>query len=163
MIAIFGTDGAGKSTLARALANHLELPVCPLAEAVRETVFRHCKDLSRAEIWGKPTTPEVRERLIRFGAIGRKADALYWCKQWVINYDKKGIVDDGRYPNEVKFFKDRGYLTVFLDKPVLQTGGYYDTMEKTLTMCDLVIPSKSAPVESMAGDVLSELCNQQIS
>lgn len=165
-IAIFGMDGAGKSTLARAIREtHPEYKICPMAESLRIAIAK-AGLATLEELWAKPTTPRIRSLLINFAKDERAANPDKWITEWVklnskrfTGIDQLAIVDDTRYINEFQYFKSRGFLTVYLDAPIdpalYQVAEYYQELPIIGTRCDLLYTSKESTPQRIAKSVLS--------
>lgn len=135
IICISGKRGSGKSMLAMFLEKNGYRRL-PLARALKDKalidfdlteeqvngVFKESPTTFRDEN-GKFLTP--RDIMIRLGAFYRSIDPLYWCNKVAYRLEEfndyaptigKFVIDDVRFMNEVKFFKDKGAKFVRLER-----------------------------------------------
>lgn len=168
-VAIFGTDGAGKSTLARNLISHYHnFHIAPMAESLRIEIANSGL-ATLDELWQKPTPPHIRHLLINYAKDRRAVNPDEFIEKWVdLNYIERGwyvptgvcnvdnhnvVVDDTRYLNEFDYFHSNGFLTVFIDAPIhpdqYNQSQYYKELDIIKPKCELYFISKASTPRRM--------------
>lgn len=135
VIAFAGRDGAGKSTLAKAVQEYFHkkgIPcrTLPFANELRLELNQVLRDNS-VNLWEKPTPEWMRDLLKGWGGYKRSKNLNYWVEKWwegVQNPDPSLseiiLVDDLRYVNEARFVKYLNGLIFFLDYRLPLKMGY---------------------------------------
>ena len=121
IIGIAGADGAGKSTLAKALTlislSERPVVITSFAQALREELIADLR-LPREEVYAKPTPDHIRKALREHGAFRRRNDVNYWCNKLMASLDDDGrtlyFIDDVRFINEAHAIRKRGGIILFL-------------------------------------------------
>lgn len=115
-IAISGKAGAGKTTLARAVAKRLDQGcVVSFADSLKIEV--------RDRFGLTKTDPGGREKLIEYGEACRNADPDYWIRklEWrvadLLRNDCSVVIDDVRFKRELEWCRRVGYYVVRVDAP----------------------------------------------
>lgn len=106
-VAILGRAGAGKTTLADAL---VLAGVCDMRASFAAELKQ---DLGALGV--EKGQPYARDMMIAYGQNRRALDPDYWINRLAarLHDDFDGLaIDDVRFPNEVAFLRDRGFLVV---------------------------------------------------
>lgn len=134
LIGFAGTDGSGKTTLAnqwlqtgQGCCLHLNF-----ADALRDEVSS-ALDMSRAEVYAKPTPDWLRLLLRGWGGYKRSLDPDYWTKAWSdrlasarfgYDYGRLSVVcSDVRYFNEATLITKLGGTIVYLSDAAKPLAG----------------------------------------
>lgn len=129
IICLAGPYGAGKTTLAKTIADlhGSSAEVIPLAEAVR----RECLELGWAtetELWGKPTSQKVRDLLHKQGDARRSQWAYYWADIWLAK--AKASSANIIFCDDMRFEDDWAYFCWHVAEPkLIYIGGYDDSYD----------------------------------
>lgn len=140
LVGISGKKGSGKSTLAKKLildaqvetANLINYKQMSFANTLKEmaAVAIGCSRVSLNEETFKqqpvPFAPDVtiRKVLQVLGTeVGRQLDPDFWVKRLFADWSKSQfwVIDDVRFPNEVKAIQDRGGIVIRLNAAGLDT------------------------------------------
>ena len=118
IVAISGKRESGKSLLASFLEHNHGFERWSLADDLKRRALRDFPLLRPSQLWGNekeiPTgyirtdgSPLTgRDILIRMGTFYRSVDALYWCKQFDPKIGDLIVIDDLRFVNEMRYFKE---------------------------------------------------------
>lgn len=164
-VAIMGRAGSGKTTLAEAL---VKAGVCEHLSSFAAALKR---DLATLGV--DKAQPGARALMIAYGTTwGRANDPDMWVERlrFDLHDDFDGhVIDDVRFPNEIAFLRDRGFLIVrtFAAGNVRMDRGIplglvvtEDSSETSLDNepCDLQLDTASASPAELAAIVAAEMC-----
>ena len=118
IVGLCGYSKVGKDTLA---AQMQEYERAAFADALKEEVTLMLKGLGiEADLWGADKE-EWRDLLVFWGRKRREQDHDYWIKQMFMRHaplaDKRLIITDVRYRNELEWIKRQGGVTIGLNRP----------------------------------------------
>lgn len=141
LIGLTGLAGAGKSTVARHLAQKYGFLRAPFAYALRQdllyalqtgdwgdysppiAVAHELEALAEAErleaLRIKPTPMWARTLMQDYGAWRRRDDPDYWVKRWEQLFGRTPqsiVIDDVRYNNEARFIRGKLGVVIKLDR-----------------------------------------------
>lgn len=114
-VALLGRAGSGKTTLADAL---VEAKVMDARHSFAAALKR---DLNKLGV--KKDQPYARDVMIAYGQNRRAVSTDWWIER--LRFDLFGefagvVIDDVRFPNELAFLRDQGFLVVRLIAPPLE-------------------------------------------
>lgn len=135
-IALAGPAGVGKDTVARLLVERFGYTRVAFADALKAVLFEanptvgtsSLRDLVNDIGWeGAKTNPEVRRLLQATGMAVRAIDERFWVRALdeavcTLPADDPIVVTDMRMPNEMRWCRSVGMLTVRLDRDGVDTG-----------------------------------------
>jgi len=120
-VALFGPAGAGKTTLARNLADFKGGVTLSFADALRAE-YSKAKRVPMQELTTIPNKYTHRSGLQRLGDQRRAIDPYYWINKLEKEIERQVsfgrrvfFVDDVRYRNEYDMLKDLGFTMVLVE------------------------------------------------
>jgi len=152
-IAISGKAGSGKDTVGAKLARAFEIPITHLADALKVEYFNNEIMCDKAitkeqELYLLNLTdeekivntnkqkhlPYVRQGLIQWGQMKRKADPDYWIKK--LDLEASQVLPDLRFTNELMAFHKAGFILIRVETSedkIVERGGpaYIDDISET--------------------------------
>lgn len=117
LVGLCGYSKVGKDALAKELQNYERFA---FADVLKKEVTKMLEKIGiEADLWGEDKE-FWRDFLVFWGRKRRQIDRDYWIKQLIMNMgsleDRRIIITDVRYPNEVRFIQSHG-IVLGLDRP----------------------------------------------
>lgn len=157
-IIIFGDDGCGKSTLAKALSLlDPNISVVALADTLRMDLS---EKYPKMDFISKPTPPFCREKMIETSQEVKKSNQLYYCIKALEKANKgnkETVIDDGRFWVEYSFFKKLGFTTVGIKTKKPSGYLYAEELENIIPLCDFLLESRENTPYIMAKKILDTI------